>query len=230
MFTGWIYAEFNGYPWEHAQVKKEAVDYMKRKYNMDVEVVGSSFNFKFDNYTAKLYNINDTDKSIIRVEKNRVYDQNRQTWEKRLEDNYCMVYWEKRINEEVREKYPDFCNHNDIEKINVDISYSTTPLEEGVSRDEDENGVIIPLKPELAGILDVDLKIRDFSESLLNELLLLINALKADQLKIDLFITGKREDVGNGDSKARTKLINIECDSFKEINSAGDLKKMITDF
>lgn len=197
---------------------------------MDVKVAGSSFNFKFDYYTAKLYNINDKDKSIIRVEKQGFYDENKQGRGERLEDNYCKVYWENRINNEIREKYPEFCNHKDVEKINADISYSTTPIEEGVSTIKDENGVFIPLKPKLNGILDVDLKTRDFSESFLEELFLLIKEFDNTQMQISLFITGKNEEIETGNSTARTNLIDIECDKFKDIQSVEDLRKVITDF
>jgi len=228
--AGSIYKEFNGYLWEHVRVKKEAVAYMKTKYNMDVKVVDSSFNFKFDNYIVKLYNTRDEEKAIIRVEKQRVYDEQRKAWGKRLEDSYGMVYWSKRINRELREKYPDFCNHKDIEKLMVDYAYSTVPMGEGVSTDKDENGVLIPLKPKLSGVLDVDLVAKDFSESFLEELLSLIEELKAGQDEMDLFITGTREEDPSGEGKGRTMLIEIPYNEFKRINSLEELKQRIRDF
>lgn len=228
--AGSIYKEFNGYPWEHVRVKKEAVTYMKTKYNMDVKVVGSSFNFKFDNYIVQLYNIHDPEKEIIRVEKQRVYNEGRKAWEKRLEDSYGMVYWSKRINRELRKSYPDFCNHKDIEKLFVDYAYSTVPMGEGVSRDKDGNGVLIPLKPDLSGVLDVDLKTKAFSENFLGELLSLINELKTGQDEIDLFITGTREEDPSGDGKGKTMLIEIPYKEFERINSLEELKLRIRDF
>ncbi len=203
---------------------------MKTKYNMDVKVVDSSFNFKFDNYIVQLYNIHDPAKEIIRVEKQRIYNEERKAWEKRLEDSYGMVYWSKRINRELRESYSDFCNHKDIEKLFVDYAYSTVPMGEGVGTDKDENGVFIPLKPELSGVLDVDLKTKDFSESFLGELLLLINELKTGQDEIDLFITGTREEDPSGDSKGKTMLIEIPYKEFERINSLEELKLRIRDF
>jgi hypothetical protein len=230
LFALSVYTEFNGYPWKHGEIKREAVGYMKSKYNMDVKVVGSSFNFKFDYYTAKVYDVNDTDKSIIRVEKQRFYDENTQGRGERLEDDYCKVYWENRINNEIREKYPEFCSHEDIEKINADISYSTAPMGEGVSSDRDVNGVLIPLRPELDGILDVDLKTQDFSDDFLNELLLLINDLGASQIRVNLFVTGKNEEADTGGNRTRTKLIDIEWDKYGDIKSIEALKEIIRDF
>ncbi len=230
LFALSAYTEFCGYPWKHWEIKKEAVDYMKNKYGMEAKAVSSSFNFKFDYYTAEVYDVKDADKRIIRVEKQRFYDENGQSPGERLEDNYCKVYWENRINNEIRENYPELCSHEDIEKINMDIVYSTLPLEEGVGSDKDENGVLIPLSPKLDGILDIDLKTQDFSDSFLKELLFLINALGASDTRVDLFVTGKNEEAGTGESRIRTKLIDIEWDKYEAIKTVEDLKEIIRDF
>ncbi|MDG0875676.1 hypothetical protein L5D93_25940 [Paenibacillus thiaminolyticus] len=73
-FAFYTYAEFNGYPWKHAEVKREAAAYMKVKYNMDVAVAGSSYGFKFRDYTAKVFNIHDTEKRIIDVTMHAFYN------------------------------------------------------------------------------------------------------------------------------------------------------------
>jgi hypothetical protein len=138
------YIEFYGYPWKHVEVKKEAIDYMKNKYNMDVKVVESTFNFKFDYYIVKVFNINDEKKNLINVEKQKFYDEKRQCKGERLEDNYSKIYWENRVKEELQTKYPKFFILPDVEEFHVDIAYYTSPLDNGVSSIKDENGILIP--------------------------------------------------------------------------------------
>lgn len=217
-----IYTVTYGYPWKHAEVKKEAVGYMKNKYNMDVKVARSTFNSKFDYYIVEVFEINDGAHININVEKQKFHDDNGQYKGERLEDNYSKVYWEIRLRNELQAKYSDFFALLDIEKMQMDIAYFTTPLESGVSSIKDENGIFIPLKPDNNSTLDVDLNTKDFSEEFLKGLLLVIRDLVNKQLKVDLFITGK--------STERTKLINLRFEEFTHINSLDDLKKEVSDF
>lgn len=87
----YMYVEFKGYPWEHLKLKGEAIKYMDTKYNMKVKVVRTSFNFKFDSYSVKVYNINDKNKTLINVETGYSNEG--------LRDNYSMVYWQKKLTD-----------------------------------------------------------------------------------------------------------------------------------
>lgn len=80
-FGFYIYSELEGLPWKHAEVKREAIEYMKQKYNMDAVAAGSFYNFKFKVYTAKVFNVMDPDKVIIHVEDERDFDDRIFTWE-----------------------------------------------------------------------------------------------------------------------------------------------------
>lgn len=216
-----FYKETYGYPWKHAELKKEAVEYMKKKYNMDVNVAGSSFNNKFDYYIAEVYNVDDEDKNVINVEKHRG---------ERLEDSYSKVYWEKQTNNELQKRYPKFYKLGDIDKITTDIAYFTTPLEIGVSSNKDENGILIPSNPDHNCIVDVHLKTNDFSDEFLQELLLVIKDVVKTQFKVDFVITGKNEGSGNGNNPGRTRILNLEYKKFKDISDVEALKKEISEF
>lgn len=225
-----VYTEFNGVPWKHAAIKKDAVEYMKQKYNMEVKVAGSSFNFKFDYYTAKVYNICDSEKQIINVEKHKYFDENGSYKGERLEDNYSKIYWEKRISRDLQEKYPMFFRYKDIAEFKSDIAYHTTSLENGVSAETDANGSFIPLIPEFGCSLDIELNTEDFSEDFLNELFSFVKEIQNTQLKIDLFVTGKDVIVDTSNSRTRTKLIKLPNEILKDITSVEDLKKEISGF
>lgn len=224
------YTEFYGYPWKHAEVKKEAIKYMKNKYKMDVKVVSSTFNFKFDYYIVKVFNNNDEIKNLINVEKQKFYDEKGQFKGERLEDNYSKIYWESGLNNELQTKYPKFFILPDIEKFHIDIAYYTTPLDNGVSSIKDENGILIPLMPDNNSTLDIDLNTKDFPDEFLEELLLVIKDLVNTQLKVDLFITGKSKERINENNPERTKLLELPYEKFKDINSVEDLKKEVSDF
>ena len=120
-YSFYLFTEFYGFPWRHAELKSEAVDYMKNKYNMDVKVERSSFNFKFDYYLVKVYDVNDKDKDLITVEKRKYYDENNQIKGERLEDNYSKIYWETRLLNELKTKYPNLFGFPDIDKFKIDI-------------------------------------------------------------------------------------------------------------
>ncbi|GGH19585.1 YfjL-like protein [Paenibacillus segetis] len=225
-----FYTEINGYPWKHAEVKREAVTYMKEKYNMDVKVVGSSFNFKFDYYTAQVYNTKDSNKTVIRIEKQRFYDENNQAGGEQLEDNYREVYWEKEINDELHQKYSTFYKLNDIETSTIDIPSFTSPLRNGVSSLQDRNGVFIPSAPEYNYILDVDLKTNDFTEELLQELIFVIRDLVNTEFRVDIVVSGKYEVSDTEGERRRTKYLDLPYEKLKEIENVEDLKKEISEY
>lgn len=224
-----IYADLYGYPWKHIEVKREAVDYMKNKYNMDVKVEKSTFNPKFDYYLVKVFDVNDEEKNIINVEKQK-FHVNGQYKGERLEDNYSKIYWESRLMNELQTRYAKFFMLPDQDSIHTDIAYFTTPLEEGVSSIKDENGFFIPLKPDNNCILDVDLNTEDFSDEFLKELLLVIKDLENTLLKVDLVITGKSKGKITENNFKRTKLLDLHYEKFKDIKSVEDLKNEVRDF
>lgn len=219
-----------GYPWKHAEIRKEAVGYMKNKYNMNVKVARSTYNYKFDYYLVKVFDINDKDKALITVEKQKYFDKDGQYLGERLEDSYCKIYWESRLQNQLREKYPEFYKLPEIEKIQMDIAYFTAPLKEGVTSDKDEKGIFIPLMPDNNCILDVDINTTEFSDEFLEELLLVIKDLSNSEVKVDLVVTGKSKE-GTDDSKPKvTKLLNLHYGMLQGIDSVEDLKNEVSDF
>lgn len=218
----YMYVEFKGYPWEHLKLKGEAIKYMDTKYNMKVKVVRTSFNFKFDSYSVKVYNINDKNKTLINVETGYSNEG--------LRDNYSMVYWQKKLTDELAEEYSSFYNFSDVKEVKLDFAFETHPIGEGVSSSIDINKVYIPLKPSLNVVMDVDLKTETFSEEFLKKLIELIGALRESENNFDLFITGKPQESTSNSSKERTKLIKLEYNKLNTISTIDDLKKIISDF
>lgn len=86
-----------------------------------------------------------------------------------LEDNYSMVYWEQRIDDELRKRYPRLYEQEDIESIAVTTTYSLMPIDSGTSPAADDNGVAIPLEPKHEYTLDVRLRTDSISEALWQE-------------------------------------------------------------
>ena len=200
---------------------------MKEKYNIDVNVERSIYNFKFEYYIAEVTNVNDETGKFINVVKRKYYDENNELAGERLEDNYGEVYWEKALKKELSEQYKELFTFPDLEGIELDIAYQTIPMDKGVSTSKDENGVLIPLRPEDSVILDIDLQTRDFSDEFLNELLVVVKDLVKSEWKVDLFITGKSEERKDENNKRTTKVLNLPYEKFQEINTLEDLRNKI---
>ncbi len=170
----YVYAEMEGYPWKRAQIQKDAVRYMKEKYGMEAKSAGSAFNFKFDTYSAKVYDVREGEERIVRVERNAYYDESGPPDEpmkrlgERLEDNYAEVYWGLRADERLREAFPRIYGNEDIGRIRVSTVYRSQALEEGLSAERDADGVRIPAKPaEHFPTWDIRLTSKDFSDALM---------------------------------------------------------------
>ncbi|BFH68951.1 hypothetical protein J27TS7_07490 [Paenibacillus dendritiformis] len=236
--TGWCafytYAEFNGYPWKHAQVKKEAPAYMKTKYNMDVEVAGSSYGFKFREYTAKVFNIHDPEKRLIDVKMYTQYDEairgKVETWE----DNYSMVYWEQRIDEELRKRYPRLYGQEDIESIGVTATYSMMPIDSGTNPAADGHGAAIPLQPKHEYTLDMRLRTDSISGALWQELYAVVPDLAAAPWEVEIYIRGRERDQLTGDAgiegAAKTIVLSLPRDKLEHIASIEDMKKEVREY
>ncbi|QMV42419.1 YfjL-like protein [Cohnella cholangitidis] len=225
----YVYTEMNGYPWKHAQVKQEAVLYMKNKYNMDVKASGSSYNFKFKYYTAKVYDANDVEKSIISVEKQRHYDDQNLYKGYRLEDNYSEVYWKKRAEQETREAYPNLFASSRIERAAIDTVYSTFSLEEGLSSESDESDIVIPSEPDYNYTLDIDLASEEITDAFLLELLPVIQDVAKGERRIDFFITGREIPSGTPDRAGTTRLLSLTFEQLGTVGSIDDLRKEISE-
>lgn len=225
--VSYMYTEFYGYPWKHAAMKKEAIHYMKDKYNMDVKVESSTFNFKFNYYIVQVFNVNDAQKILISVEKQKFYDEQSQFKGERLEDNYNQIYWEHALASEMQARFPKFFNHSDIKQFEIDIAYYTTPLN-GVSSTKDEQGILIPLKPEHSFSIEIDLKTNDFPDDFVNEIFIVMNDLLDMQLKADLFITAASKSNENNDE--RTKVLRVPYEKLEVIHNVDDLYHEISEF
>jgi hypothetical protein len=106
---GYVYVEFNGYPWKHSQIKKDAARYMQEKYGMDARAAGSRFNFKFDTYAAEVYDPRVGEEQLILVERRGpFYDSNNEWVEGQLVDNYSEVYWGRQTERQLRQQFASF--------------------------------------------------------------------------------------------------------------------------
>lgn len=233
-FIFYVYTEFNGYPWKHAEVKKEAVAYMKAKYNMDVAVAGTSYGFKFREYTAKVFNIHDTEKRIIDVTKHAFDDEAIQGRGEMLEDNYSMVYWEQRIDDELRERYPMLYEQEDIESIAVTTTYSMMPIDSGTSPAADNNGVAIPLEPKHEYRLEMRLQTDSISEALWQELYAVVPDLVAAPWKVEIFVRGRDKEPKEGSAGSggmvKSMVLYLPYEKLEHIASIEDMKKEVKEY
>lgn len=233
-FIFYIYTEFNGYPWKHAEVKREAVAYMKAKYNMDAAVAGSSYNFKFREYTAKVFNIHDTEKRIIDVTKQFFYDEAIQGRGEMLVDNYSIVYWEQRIDDELRKRYPKLYAQEDIESIAVTTTYFTRPIDSGTSPAADDNGVAIPLEPKYEYTLEMHLRTDSISEALWQELYAVVPDLAAAPWEVEIFVRGRdkepKEDSAGSGGAVKWMVLHLPYEKLEHIASIEDMKKEVVEY
>lgn len=225
----YVYAEFNGYPWKHSRIQKDAVSYMKEKYDMEAKSAGSSFNFKFDNYTAKVYDLRGSKETVIRVERVRFYDEDGRARGERLKDNYSEVYWGLRTEERLREAFPAIFGYEGA-SARVQTVYSTTPSDEGVSSERDAGGVYVPAEPELPGTWRIDLDADDFPEPFLAELLDAIRSMRESGLKADLFATAGSGREGSDRLEGTFKVLNLEYEAFHNIDRLEDLRAAISEY
>ncbi|WP_025026933.1 hypothetical protein [Caldalkalibacillus mannanilyticus] len=224
-FFFYAYTETYGLPWKRAEVKREAIIYMKEKYNMDVEGKGC-YNFKFNKYFAKVYNVLDENKNVINVKKYNRTDEKGQYLGVELSDNYSIVYWENEIRKELAANYPRLYQNDTIDKIFISTTYGTRSLEEGVSNDQDENGVFIPLKPDDDYTIRILLTKNDFSDDFLQELLTVVQDPNLHPLVSELY-TSQNSTYRDHNDKEKEKYILLTRQQFKDIHSIEDLKKEI---
>jgi len=228
-FAFYLYTETNGYPWKRAQIKKDAVRYMQEKYGMDAIASGSSFNFKFDTYSAELYDSRDESKRTVRVERVPYIEGDRYAGE-RLEDNYGEVYWGIETERRLREAFPEIYGREGVRMIGVDTVYQLSAITEGVGPERDDDGVAIPLKPELEGTWDIDLEEDGFTDPFLEELLRAVRGMEELGLAANLIVTAGRDGPDGQDSAGKTKYLSLEFRRFRDIGSAEDLKALISEY
>lgn len=233
----YVYADMEGYPWKRAQIQKDAVRYMKEKYGMDAKSAGSAFNFKFDTYIAKVYDVREGEERIIRVERNAYYDESGPPDEpmkrlgERLEDNYAEVYWGLRAEERLREAFPRVYGNEDIDRIRVSTTYRMQALEEGLSEEMDADGVRIPAKPtEGLQTWDIQLVSKDFSEALLGELVTAIRQMREFGPEADLNVYTALAEEKEGETRGKTKYLNLEFEKFGTINGIEDLRAALSEY
>lgn len=226
-FGFYIYSELEGLPWKHAEVKRKAVEYMKQKYNMDVVLAGSSYNFKFKVYTAKVSNVMDPDKAIIHVEDDRDFDEQGHYVGRRLQDDYSLVYWSEQIHLELKERHPDLFQLEDIDTIQVEYAYYTLSLTEGISSDQDQFGTRIPVKPKDIPELSIRLKTVDIGDPILKQLREVINDMVKTSNPMDVIVRAASAERTPQNEMSKTAILHIEHDKFKQLPSIDELKREI---
>ncbi len=226
----YIYGEMEGYPWKRAQIKKDAVSYLEAKYGMEAKAAGSSFNFKFDTYAAKAYDVRDNEKRIVTVERGPYYDEERGRRGERLEDNYSEVYWGRQAEERLREKFPRIYGFEGVREIGVSTVYSTLPMEEGASAEKDEYGVRIPEKSGHLPTWDIDLASEEFPEAFLQELLSAIGQMRKHGPESDLFVSAEPAGGAEEELRGKTKYLHLEYEEFGRINGLEELRAAISEY
>lgn len=227
-FLCFAYTEMSGLPWKKAEVKREAVVYMKEKYNMDVEGKGG-YGAKFKTYFAKVYNVLDENKNVIKVEKNNLWDEMGQYTGVELRDNYSIVYWENEIRKEISSNYPSLYHHDSIDEIFISTVHETRSLEEGVSNHQDENGVFIPVEPDNNYTLSIFLTENEFTDDFLQELLTVVKDPNLHPLVSELY-TSQNSTYRDHNDKEKEIYIKLTRQQFKDIHSIEDLKKEIAEW
>lgn len=226
-FVYYLYVEIEGLPWKHAEVKRKAIEYMKQKYNMDVAAAGSSYNYKFKIYTAKVYNVHDTNKAIIRVDDDGDFDDKGNYVGKRLQDDYTLVYWSAHIRNNLQKKYPDLFSLQDIDAIQIEYTYYTLSLERGLNGDKDQRGVFIPAMPKDVPELSIRLKTIDIGDHLLEQLRQVINDMVNTSQSMDVFVRAADDRGEQEEEMSKTAILHIEHDKLKTFYSIEELKKEI---
>ncbi|EJW16379.1 hypothetical protein M5X00_22355 [Paenibacillus alvei] len=226
-FGFYIYSELEGLPWKHAEVKREAIEYMKQKYNMDAVAAGSFYNFKFKVYTAKVFNVMDPDKVIIHVEDERDFDEQGLYVGRRLQDDYSLVYWSEQIRHELKQRYPDLFQLEDIDTIQVEYAYYALSLTEGISSEKDQYGVRIPVKPKDIPELSIRLKTVDIGDPFLTQLRVVINDMVKTSNPIDVIVRAASTEKTQQNEMTKTAILHIEHDKLKQLHSIDELKREI---
>jgi len=228
-FVFYAYADLNGYPWEKARIKKEAVRYMLEKYGMEAEASGSSFNFKFDTYAAHLYDARDGDKRIIRVERTGYFEGERYAG-KRLEDNYAEVYWGRETERRLMEAFPDIYAHEGVRDIAVHTVYQLSGMDEGIGPDRDADGAAVPAKPVHEATWDIDLAEDGLTDSFLKELFLATREMGRLGIEANLYVTAGPDQPIGQEPVGTTRYLNLEAERFGNIASAEELKASIKEY
>ncbi|MFC4598220.1 hypothetical protein [Cohnella hongkongensis] len=226
----YVYTEIEGYPWKRAQIKKDAVRYMQEKYGMDARVTKSSFNFKFDTYMAKVYDVRDEERRTIQVERLPYRNEEGGGRGERLEDNYAVVYWERRTEERLREAFPQIYEYEGLRKIAVTSVHETFPLGEGVGPEKDESGVAIPRQPGHSASWNIGLVSEDIPEPFLELLLDAVRRMKELDLEVELFVTTLPRKAEAENRQERTKYIQLEHEDLGRIHGVEDLREAIQEF
>ncbi|WP_374016789.1 hypothetical protein ABU162_21490 [Paenibacillus thiaminolyticus] len=149
-----------------------------------------------------------------------------------LEDNYSMVYWEQRIDDELRKRYPRLYTQEDIESIAVTTVYSLMPIDSGTSPAVDENGVAIPLEPKHEYTLDMPLRTDSISEALWQELYAVVPDLAAAPWEVNIFVRGRDKERLEGSAGTegmnKTRVLFLPYDKLDHIASIEDMKKEVS--
>ncbi|MCM3038738.1 hypothetical protein M3201_03355 [Paenibacillus motobuensis] len=226
-FVYYLYVEIEGLPWKHAEVKRKAIEYMKQKYSMDVAAEGSSYNFKFKIYTAKVHNVKDANKAIIRVDDDGDFDDEGNYIGKRLQDDYTLVYWSTHIRDSLQKQYPDLFKLQDIDTIQIEYTYYTLSLERGLSGDKDQHGVFIPAKSKDIPELSIRLKTIDIGDQMLEQLRQVINDMVNTSQSMDVFVRASDDHEKQEEGMLKTAILHIEHDKLRTFHSIEELKKEI---
>lgn len=226
-FGFYVYSQLEGLPWKHAEVKRKAIEYMKQKYNIDAVAAGSIYNFKFKVYTANVYNAMDPNKAVIHVEDVSDFDDQGHYVGRRLQDDYSLVYWSEQTRRELKEKYPDLFQLKDIDTIQVEYAYYTLSLTEGISSDQDQYGVRIPVKPKDISELSIRLKTVDIGDSILKQLREVINDMVKTSSPMNVIVRAASTERTQQNEMSKTAILHIEHDKLQHLQSIDELKREI---
>lgn len=144
-----------------------------------------------------------------------------------MQDDYSLVYWSEQIRHELKQRYPDLFQLEDIDTIQVEYAYYALSLTEGISSEKDQYGVRIPVKPKDIPELSIRLKTVDIGDPFLTQLRVVINDMVKTSNPIDVIVRAASTEKTQQNEMTKTAILHIEHDKLKQLHSIDELKREI---
>lgn len=213
---GWLYTSFYGLPWKKSSTAKELETYVENKYDIQVNLVESSYSFKDSNYGAT-FELHDNPRivfSALKLKNGEVLDY------------YAEALW---VDEAENDVYPIL--KKSFPTLSIE-SYNMSPVY-GVSFDLGEKKEIPSYKDIRTGMsLGVhfnDKWTKENEDVLVKEAYHFISMLQengVENIEIYLYLKDKEKE----EKRTETFSIHIEGKDLQNIHSEEDVRKYIEIF
>ncbi|MFS0824713.1 hypothetical protein [Bacillus sp. 1P02SD] len=213
-FVFYLYASFYGLPWKKTQVSNELKQYVEEKYDIEVAIEESYFNFKFDHY-GTIFKLRDDKEFSFSAEKRR---------DNAIHDYYPEAVWEKEVKEDLTPLID-----SSFDSLSVD-RYGVYPVY-GIGNLEDIQKDVPSYKDVQTGINSVIHFKEEHSskteEALIKEIFSFIQKVNEKGIRnIELTFDLKEQE----EEKPKTFYITIPSDKLYTIKTEDDVKKYIKEF